>query len=85
MYGLLSRADCVFSGGAAWYPTVYVVLTEACPDFDGDGMVGAFDLAIVLGGWGACEDSCCPTDFDENGQTAAFDLAILLGAWGPCE
>ena len=66
-------------------PQGTAVLAEACPDFDGDGTVGAFDLAIVLGGWGECEDSCCPTDFDENGQTAAFDLAVLLGAWGPCE
>ena len=66
-------------------PQGTAVLAEACLDFDGDGTVGAFDLAIVLGGWGECEDSCCPTDFDENGQTAAFDLAVLLGAWGPCE
>lgn len=69
---------------AAGAPQGTAVLTEACLDFDGDGTVGAFDLAILLGSWGACEDTCCPTDFDENGQTAAFDLAILLGAWGPC-
>lgn len=70
---------------AAGAPQGTAVLAKACPDLDGDGTVGAFDLAIVLGGWGACQESCCPTDFNEDGQTGAFDLAIVLGAWGPCE
>ncbi len=42
-----------------------------CPwDLDGDGVVGAGDLILVLGSWG-----------DPYGTA---DLIELLGAWGPC-
>ncbi len=55
----------------------------ACPeDLDGNGAVGAFDLALLLGSWGKCPG--CPADLDGNGEVEAFDLALLLGAWGPC-
>ncbi len=54
-----------------------------CPaDLDGDGSVGAFDLALLLGNWGPCPD--CPMDLDGNGAVGPFDLALLLGAWGAC-
>ncbi|MCH8878747.1 MAG: hypothetical protein IID34_02560, partial [Planctomycetes bacterium] len=52
-------------------------------DFNGDGQVGAFDLAVLLGSWGPCPDKDpCPTDLDGNGSVGAGDLAILLGSWG---
>ena len=51
-------------------------------DLDGDGVVGASDLAILLGSWGPCAD--CPADFDGNGIVDAADLAVLLGSWGAC-
>ncbi len=52
-----------------------------CPgDVDGDGSVGASDLALVLGGWGGVG----ATDLDGDGTTGAADLAITLGAWGEC-
>jgi Tol biopolymer transport system component len=47
-------------------------------DLDGDGLVGAADLAILLGGWGS---SGTATDLDLDGTTGPSDLAILLGAW----
>ncbi len=50
------------------------------PDLDGDGMVGPFDLAILLFSWGLCD--CCPADFDGNGAVGPFDLALLLSNWG---
>ena len=61
-------------------------------DFDANGQVGAFDLAVLLGAWGLCPDPCvpqepsetCPTDLDPDCNVGAFDLALLLGAWGPC-
>ena len=54
-----------------------------CPaDFDGDGTVGASDLAQLLGSWGECAG--CPADFDGDGDVDAADLASLLGSWGPC-
>ena len=54
-----------------------------CPeDFNGDGTVGAFDLAIVLGNWGPNPGH--PADLNGDGDVGAFDLALLLGAWGAC-
>ena len=54
-----------------------------CPqDLDGDGFVGAADLAFVLGSWGPCES--CPADFNGDNVVDAFDLAQVLGAWGEC-
>jgi hypothetical protein len=50
------------------------------PDLDGDGAVGASDLAILLGDWGACPT--LPPDLDSDGTVGASDLAILLGSWG---
>lgn len=55
-------------------------------DLDGDGEVGASDLAILLGVWGPV-GSCPPLivpDLDHDCEVGASDLAILLGAWGPC-
>ncbi len=56
---------------------------ECEADLDGDGSVGAFDLAILLGAWGPVPTPD-PPDFDGDGDVDAFDLAILLGAWGSC-
>ena len=46
------------------------------PDLDGNGVVDAGDLAILLGAWGTAG-----ADLDGDGVTGAADLAILLGAW----
>ena len=55
-------------------------------DLDGDGSVGAFDLALLLGSWGPYEP--CPpfgpADFNQDCGVNASDLAQLLGAWGMC-
>ncbi len=57
--------------------------TTCCPaDLDGDGAVGAADLAELLGSWGPCEG--CPADLDGDGAVGPFDLALLLGNWGLC-
>ncbi len=61
-----------------------VVILEGanCPgDFNADGMVGATDLATLLGNWGSAD----PTyDLDGSGDVGAGDLADLLGRWDPC-
>ena len=63
--------------------TIEYSIPTPCPqDLDGDGTVGASDLAMLLGSWGACPE--CPADFDGDGVVGAADLAQLLGSWGPC-
>jgi len=71
-----------------WPVIVDYILPEpvqgATPDLDNDGEVGASDLALLLGAWGACSDPMlCPSDLDGSGDVGAADLALLLGAWGP--
>ncbi|MCH8912473.1 MAG: hypothetical protein IIA33_02785, partial [Planctomycetes bacterium] len=61
----------------------------ACPwDASGDGDVGAFDLAQLLGNWGTLPKNAAPEivclDADDDNDIDAFDLANLLGNWGPC-
>ena len=90
-------ADMDFSGGVncddwalfleAWTDPADPPGMPQCanpPDFDGDGSVGPFDLAILLGSWGPCPDppADCPADLDGDGFVNAFDLAMLLGSWG---
>jgi hypothetical protein len=48
-------------------------------DLNGDGIVSAADLAILLSSWGA---SGGPADLNGDGQVNAADLATLLAAWG---
>ncbi|MCH8852295.1 MAG: VCBS repeat-containing protein [Planctomycetes bacterium] len=82
---MASRTD-VYTGP---FPANQIMTLEpvatgcASSDFDGDGSVGAFDLALLLGSWGPCPG--CPADLDGDGSVGAFDLALLLGSWGPCE
>ena len=46
-------------------------------DFDGDGLVNASDLAVLLSAWGLPG----ATDLDGDGNTGPADLAVLLGNW----
>jgi hypothetical protein len=53
-----------------------------CPaDLNGDGTVGAPDLAALLNAWGT---SNAAADLNNDGVVGAPDLAALLNAWGPC-
>jgi hypothetical protein len=63
---------------------ITIVRTEPNPaDLDGDGSVGAGDLAILLGAWGTCPPKGgCPADLDGDGSVGAGDLTALLAAWG---
>lgn len=47
-------------------------------DLDGDGLVNASDLAIMLGQWGGAGSA----DIDGSGTVDASDLALMLGNWG---
>ena len=56
-------------------------VSPACPaDLDGDGFVGAPDLANLLGAWGGSGAA----DLDGDGLVGPQDLAAMLGAWGAC-
>ncbi len=57
---------------------------QSCPclgDLNGDGLVDAADLAILLGEWGQTGPL---GDLSFNELVDAEDLALLLGAWGAC-
>ena len=56
---------------------------DFCPpppsaDINGDGVVNAEDLAIMLNAWG---DRYPPADLNRNGEVEGADLAILLAYW----
>ncbi len=79
----LSIGSVVEAGIDAFAVGTFFCEGADCPaDLDGDGAVGAADLAELLGAWGSCE--ACPADFDGDGLVGASDLAELLGMWGPC-
>ena len=47
-------------------------------DLNGDGVVNAGDLSLLLGAWGSANASA---DIDGDGIVGAGDLALLLSAW----
>ncbi len=52
-------------------------------DLNGDEIVGASDLLILLANWGRCADcDNCNADIDGNCTVGAADLLILLSNWG---
>lgn len=52
-------------------------------DLDGDFIVGASDLLLLLSNWGPCGDcGDCSADLDDDCSVGASDLLILLGNWG---
>ncbi len=84
--GAIGDNDGGTDRGAVW--VLFLDSVPKCPaDFDGDGTVGAPDLAELVGSWGSYEP--CPAhnaaDFDEDCAVSAVDLAQLLGSWGECE
>jgi hypothetical protein len=58
------------------------VIGQPCPaDLNGDGSVGATDLAEVLAAWGTNDPII---DLNDDGSVGAADLAVLLAGWGVC-
>jgi hypothetical protein len=50
-------------------------------DLNGDGLVGAPDVATLLDAWGKANSAA---DLDGDGLVGAADLAAMLDAWGAC-
>ena len=54
-------------------------------DLDGDGVVGIFDLLILITNWGRCAEPCppaCFADLDADCTVGILDLLQLLANWG---
>lgn len=71
--------------GEFWYGSarVFDLTSECLGDLDGDTMVGASDLLILLSAWGPCMNcSACGADLDDDCLVGAGDLLILLANWG---
>jgi len=56
------------------------IAAPCAADLDGDGSVGAGDLAALLASWGGPGSA----DIDGDGIVAASDLGAMLAAWGAC-
>jgi formylglycine-generating enzyme required for sulfatase activity len=54
--------------------------TACDADINGDGTVGAPDLAALLSAWGPCAG--CEADLNGSGEVNAADIASLLTFWG---
>ncbi len=58
----------------------YLCAQPVTADLNGDAVVDAADLALLLGSWGPCP-AACPADLNGDGGVDAADLAMLLGNW----
>ena len=82
-FGINNSFDPVYTDTVSYD---VVLIAQRClkgnPDLNESGTVNASDLALLLGSWGACGDTCCPADLTADGMVNASDLALLLGSWG---
>jgi hypothetical protein len=87
-----SNGDPVLHDGPEWFEMPPTELPPAfaeqpdpgCQgDLDGDGIVGAADLGILLSLWGS-DGFGQLSDFNGDQVIDGQDLGILLAAWGPC-
>jgi hypothetical protein len=72
--------------GESWagvYVAPIAANTGCAADVDGDGVVGAVDLASLLVEWDCA--ALCTNDLDGDGLVGVLDLNLLLNAWGPCD
>ena len=59
-----------------------LLIPPTCPsDLDGDGIVDAADITLLLGAWGSADPGF---DLDQDGVVGGGDLGVILGAWGVC-
>jgi len=71
----------LFKPGSAGTPSAIAIAAQVpvrSTDLDGDGTIGASDLALLLGNWASAGIG----DLDGDGVVGPSDLAALLGAWG---
>lgn len=79
--GLTDSGDFAFGANfLAGESGVYRAQLPVLGDLNGDGVVNATDLAMLLGAWGPV-GPLPEADLNGDGDVNAADLAILLGAW----
>ena len=50
-------------------------------DLNGDGVVNAADLGLLIASWGPCGKGSCPADLNDDGKVDAADLGLMVSAW----
>ena len=87
-YGFVLPPEQIIPNAQEIFPAMLHLLEWSAPDnilgdLDGNGLVGASDLLILLANWGPCGDcDDCPADLDADCIVGASDLLILLANWG---
>lgn len=72
-------AGSLVEAGVDDFRILNIDCTASVPgDVDGNGVVDAADLALVLSAWGAVSG---PADVNQDGIVDAADLAYVIGAW----
>lgn len=81
MAGRLARAlRGAFAAACVLLTNAVSTAQSACDaDVNGDGVVNAADLSLVLSGWGACTG--CAADVSGDAVVDGIDLSIVLGRW----
>ena len=71
----------VSSGNTGLLIPATILGTPITGDFNGDGIVNAADMGLLLGAWGSVSYTTNPFDLDGNGVVGAGDLSIFLMNW----
>ncbi len=84
--GIDASGKIVANGDDAEGEIVAFLLTPATVplgDLNGDCVIGAVDLLLLLTTWGRCADcNDCDADLDNNCVVGVSDLLILIANWG---
>jgi len=72
----------VTANGIASDPIAFDYTPYRSADLDGDGIVSAADVSVMLLDFGDCAG--CAADLDYDGQVTAGDVGLALLFEGPC-
>lgn len=78
---ITATATRVATKGTSEFSACIPVAIACVGDLNGNDMIDAGDLGVLLGAWGNAGGAA---DLNSDGTVDAADLATLLGAWGAC-
>ena len=84
VYGQPSRVGAAQAGAVRLEPGFLCIEADDLPipgDLNGDGVVDATDVAILLDNWGAAGPNIA--DLNGDGFVGSSDFSLLLNNWGP--